>query len=318
MPNPKVSIIIPVYNGANYLHQAIDSALNQTYYNCEIIVVNDGSRDDGATEQIALSYGNKIRYFYKENGGVSSAFNLGIQKMEGEYFSWLSHDDIFVPHKIRSQIDFIDGRKDVVVYGDFEIIDGKSKYIGTRREKQIPSELFRYHLIFSHPIHGCTVLIPKAIIDTVGGFDESLKTVQDYDLWYRISKIFKFVHQDAVLARYRIHESQGINTVRPECVREYTVFYKRCFDEVINEGEQCSALSKLTFCMRASIAFYNMGCPEISAYASSIARNMIKTGKYANELRDYFWIPIFGIYEVKRALVKSFHDLSGKTGIAKK
>ena len=64
---PKVTIIIPVYNGSNYVAQAIDAALAQTYNNCEIIVVNDGSRDDGASEAIALSYGDKIKYFLKEN-----------------------------------------------------------------------------------------------------------------------------------------------------------------------------------------------------------------------------------------------------------
>ena len=79
--HPLVSIIIPVYNGANYMREAIDSALAQTYRNIEIIVVNDGSNDNGETERIALSYGDKIKYFHKENGGVSSALNLGIQNM---------------------------------------------------------------------------------------------------------------------------------------------------------------------------------------------------------------------------------------------
>ena len=104
MNNPLVSIIIPVYNGSNYLSQAIDSALAQTYKNIEIIVVNDGSKDDGATEKIALSYGDKIRYYAKENGGVSSALNYGIEKMKGEYFSWLSHDDKYTPSKIEDQM----------------------------------------------------------------------------------------------------------------------------------------------------------------------------------------------------------------------
>ena len=103
--NPKVSIIIPVYNGANYMREAIDSALGQTYQNTEIIVVNDGSCDDGATDRIALSYGDKIKYIKKENGGVSSALNLGIQNMTGEYFSWLSHDDVYGPDKIKHQIE---------------------------------------------------------------------------------------------------------------------------------------------------------------------------------------------------------------------
>ena len=79
-----ISIIIPVYNGANYMKIAIDSALAQTYENTEVIVVNDGSQDNGKTEEIALSYGDKIRYFAKENGGCASALNFGISKMRGE------------------------------------------------------------------------------------------------------------------------------------------------------------------------------------------------------------------------------------------
>ena len=110
--HPLVSIIIPVYNGANFLAQAIDSALSQTYDNIEILVINDGSTDNGATEQIALSYGNKVRYFNKRNGGVSSALNLGIEKMQGEYFSWLSHDDLYEPEKIKKQIEVLQGLPD--------------------------------------------------------------------------------------------------------------------------------------------------------------------------------------------------------------
>ena len=76
---PKVSIVIPVYNGEDYIREAINSALAQTYKNCEVIVVNDGSTD--GTETIVKSYGDKVRYFSKENGGVSSALNLGIDHM---------------------------------------------------------------------------------------------------------------------------------------------------------------------------------------------------------------------------------------------
>ena len=103
--DPLVSIIVPVYNGANYMREAIDSALAQTYSNIEIIVVNDGSNDGGKTRDIALSYGNKIRYFEKENGGVSTALNLGIKNMGGAYFSWLSHDDVYLPEKVQVEID---------------------------------------------------------------------------------------------------------------------------------------------------------------------------------------------------------------------
>src|SRR6185436_20245230 len=101
---PKVSIVIPVYNGSNYLRTAVESALAQTYSNIEIIVVNDGSTDDGDTEAIALSYGGRIKYYCKPNGHVASALNFGIRHMSGEYFSWLSHDDLYKSDKIALQM----------------------------------------------------------------------------------------------------------------------------------------------------------------------------------------------------------------------
>ena len=103
--NPLVSAVIPVYNGSNYLREAINSVLNQTYSNIEVIVVDDGSTDD--TWTIIQSYGDKIRGFHKENGGVSSALNLAIDNMKGEWFAWLSHDDLWLSNKIEMQIHYL-------------------------------------------------------------------------------------------------------------------------------------------------------------------------------------------------------------------
>ena len=98
--SPLVSIVIPVYNGSNYLKEAIDSALAQTYKNIEVLVINDGSNDDDLTNEIAFSFGDKIKYYKKENGGVSSALNYGISKMKGDYFSY------FVVFKIIDKFNF--------------------------------------------------------------------------------------------------------------------------------------------------------------------------------------------------------------------
>lgn len=297
----QVSIVIPVYNGADYLGQAIDSALAQTYGNCEILVVNDGSNDGGETERIALSYGDRIRYFSKENGGVSSALNVGIANMAGEYFAWLSHDDEFLPDKIRLQVEFLQGRDDAVSYGDFEIIDSDSKPVGTRRERTIAPKLFRYSLLYSHPVHGCTVMIPKRILDEVGGFDESLRTVQDYDLWYRIALSYPFLHQDAVLSRYRLHEKQGTVTVKPECVRERNIFYRKHFDECLEEWHEGCSLSKLTFCLRSSLAFRNVSCPELADYASATGLSLLRSGTLPASLADCFWLAAFAFSALKRS-----------------
>ena len=114
-PNPIVSVVIPVYNGSNYLKNAIDSALAQTYENVEVIVVNDGSDDDGKTASIIKNYGNKIKSIEKENGGVASALNSGIREMNGDYFIWLSHDDELYPEKY--YIPAIDTRLHRVITG---------------------------------------------------------------------------------------------------------------------------------------------------------------------------------------------------------
>ena len=143
---PKVSIIIPVYNGANYMREAIDSALNQTYKNIEVIVVNDGSTDNGETEAIALEYGERIRYFKKRNGGVSSALNYGISKMTGEYFSWLSHDDVYSPEKIRHQIESLalTDKKDAVALCAHYFIDERSQRLSKKANKRFQSGLYSW------------------------------------------------------------------------------------------------------------------------------------------------------------------------------
>ena len=124
----KVTIIIPVYNGSNYVREAIDSALAQTYKNIEILVVNDGSTDEGATRDICLSYGDKITYYEKENGGVSTALNLGIEKMTGDYFSWLSHDDLYYPDKIEKQMKELEKYdENTILYSNVDLIDLNGK-----------------------------------------------------------------------------------------------------------------------------------------------------------------------------------------------
>lgn len=218
---PLVSIVIPVYNGSDYLRDAIESALAQTYPRIEVVVVNDGSTDGGATEAIARSFGDRIRYFAKANGHVASALNHGIAHMSGEYFSWLSHDDLYRPGKIAAQVAAL-GRLGprTVVYGDFETLDVAS---GARTEHRLPDtppERFRWFITVASAIHGCTLLIPRACFDECGVFDTRLRTTQDYDMWFRISRRFPFVHVPGVGVVSRLHPNQGTNALRDVVVQE--------------------------------------------------------------------------------------------------
>lgn len=215
-PTPKISIVIPVFNGADYLREAIDSALAQTYSNIEIVVINDGSRDEGATERIALSYGGKIRYFSKENGGVASALNRAIIEMTGEYFSWLSHDDLYYPNKIATQIQALSGmdRAKTILYSDYAIFSDNPDMVQEIRLPGVSPEQFRYFMTIANSLHGCTLLIPREAFATCGIFDEKLRTTQDYDLWFRMAEKFRFVHIPAVLVKGRQHEAQGSITMK--------------------------------------------------------------------------------------------------------
>lgn len=218
---PKVSIVIPVFNGSNYLDDAIQSALAQTYPNIEVMVVNDGSCDDGASERIALGYGTRLRYFHKTNGHVASALNFAIERMSGEYFSWLSHDDLYAPDKVAVQVKMLRGMDDrTVVYSDFEILDEATGKRVPVRLQDVPPEHFRLELTRSNSLHGCTLLIPRSAFDECGLFDESLRTTQDYDMWFRIAGRFRFLRAPHILVTGRQHADQGSRKLQGIALRE--------------------------------------------------------------------------------------------------
>lgn len=228
----KVSVIIPVYNGANYLKYSIDSALNQTYENIEIIVINDGSKDDGATEKIALSYGNKIKYLYKENGGVSTALNAGIKASTGEWISWLSHDDLYSPDKIAEQInDFntfysenTNTEKTLFYcYGGF--IDKTGKKIN-KRHKRIKSGYHSpgdalYSIFNNNTPGGCGFLIPKTLFNDIGYFDESLRYSQDLFMWIKAHLAGYGMYVNTKCMSFtRIHNQQASTTLKPLALKD--------------------------------------------------------------------------------------------------
>lgn len=249
---PKISIVIPAYNASNYLAEAIDSALAQTYPNVEIIVVNDGSRDEGATERVAKSYGDKIRYFSKENGGSSSAINLGIANMTGEWFSWLSHDDLYVPEKLEKQVAYINqlgiDRQTLpkhIFFSAADLIDGSGNTIRkTSREqalasaekiKKIPHNGYLIAEPTVYTFHGCSCLVHREAFADVGCFDEKLRLLNDVDLWYRLYAAGYAVHYiPESLVKGRVHRAQvsksiGYSYHNPE----QDMFWNRSLDWLI-------------------------------------------------------------------------------------
>lgn len=234
MKKPLVSIIMPVYNGANYLGKAIESALAQDYENKEIIVVNDGSDDGGATAAVIRSFGNKIIAVEKENGGVSSALNLGISMMKGEYFAWLSHDDMYKPDYLSKQIEILEEKKladgNTIVCCQTSLIDAKGKKLfrphKTLSGMKSGGEIYRL-LISGGNICYFTMLIPKAAIDKVPPFNTEFKYVQDKLFWKSLAKIgCRFFFYEEELCLLRIYSGQLSEKLKPIYKDEMLLYLK--------------------------------------------------------------------------------------------
>jgi len=288
---PFISIIIPVYNGSKYLSEAIDSALAQTYKNFEVIVVNDGSKDDGKTEAVAKKYGDKIRYFSKENGGVSTALNLGIKEAKGEYISWLSHDDVYMPNKLEAQVKYLNKLLNdyglekverIILYSNYIIINENSKEIGRLTNPPSHPNRFYEHLL-SRPdfvTNGCTTLIPKKAFEKVGYFDEKLRTSQDYDMWLRLNKEYDFYLMQDYLLKSRLHEEQGCKTMSSRFKEEAEELHYRALDLYDEKNPKFSFES----IGRATLGFKQRMCYR--AYAK--ARKMAYAKKLT--LKDRFYL----------------------------
>lgn len=201
---PKISICIPTYNRANFIKEAIFSALNQSLSSTEILIVDDGSTDH--TEQIIKSINStSIRYVKKQHTGAPDTRNRCINESLGELILWLDSDDILLPHTLKHYADIIqkDNRIDVV-YGDLEIF-GKQNSLLTYRDYYNNNNLLIYKIITENPIPNPGTLVRKKIYELHGNYDTSFTRAHDYEFWVRISDKAIFKHAGIVAARWRIH-----------------------------------------------------------------------------------------------------------------
>ncbi len=244
---PLVTIIIPVYNGEAFLGKAIDSALAQTYPNKEILVISDGSTDQ--SDEIAKSYGEKIRFIRKDNGGVSSVLNRAIAEMRGEWLSWLSHDDTYDPEKLSAQVGVLNtivrerGAEEidrVVVCCANDRIDANDKTVRRKVKygKNVGSPMqMLISQIGRYTIGGCCVLASRKAYSAEGGFNEANRTCSDAEMWYRLMLDgYEFVFHRQVLVHSRQHGGMVSVQKRELCKTEGTKLHEQIFDLALERG----------------------------------------------------------------------------------
>jgi glycosyltransferase involved in cell wall biosynthesis len=207
--HPLVSIIIPTYNHAHFLGAAIQSALAQDYPHLEVIVVDDGSTDNTREVVGPFLEHPQVRYIYQENHGLSAARNRGIAESRGEYLNFLDADDYLHPAKIARQAQLLDSEPWLAfVYCDVIQVDENGEEIdnnysiGLSRRK-LDGDIFDSLMLGGYfPVHA--VLIRRSVLDQVGLFDETLKSLEDLHLWLRVSaEGFRARYIDEKLVYYR-------------------------------------------------------------------------------------------------------------------
>jgi glycosyltransferase involved in cell wall biosynthesis len=211
--NPLVTIVVPVFNGERYLEKAIRSLVSQSFAHLEVFVVDDGSDDYLVNEKIVNSFSDtRIRYIRKENGGVSTALNLAINEARGKYFTWLSHDDVFLQDKILKQVKILEAINDekVVHYSSYQTINSNDQIIHTASlTHELAKSVTPLGPIERGILYGCAAMFNLNFLKSVGQFDENLRYVQDYDYWLKLSDNGAIFHLlDEPLVQIRIHEDQ--------------------------------------------------------------------------------------------------------------
>ncbi len=209
-----VTVIIPAYNSAQQLPEALDSVIKQTYRDFEIIVVDDGSTDE--TRELLKDYKNRITYLYQENAGPSKARNTGILVAKGRYVAFLDADDHWLPSKLELQIKLIESDPRLgLVFSDAEYFGGVKPMVGSYWKQrgcydQMISESGLIQNAFStlmkiNPIMPSTALLKRNCFEKAGLFDECLRYVEDKDMWLRMSVHCSMACVPFPLVKRRVH-----------------------------------------------------------------------------------------------------------------
>ena len=204
---PRVSVVIPTYNYARYVSEAIDSVLAQSFEELEVIVVDDGSTDQ--TAEILRAFGGQLCDIRQEHRGLSAARNTGIRAARGQYVAFLDSDDLWLPDKVSLQVARLDAEPEVgLVYGETLLFDDSTPATLTLHSHFAPHPSGRIlsWLVCENVIPSPTPMVRRELFERVGLFDETLSACEDWDMWIRIARVCEIAYVDRVLAKKRQHQ----------------------------------------------------------------------------------------------------------------
>lgn len=236
--HPKVSVLMPVYNGEKYLKEAIDSILNQTFTDFEFLIIDDGSRDNSV--EIINSYQDpRIKLVQnKTNLKLITTLNKGLALAKGEYIARMDCDDFSLPQRFEKQISYLDIHNDIGVLGTgFELMDARGNSF-TSIQFPTQSNVLKWSLFFYCPIAHPTVVMRRSIVNQVGGYNSEAVYCEDYDLWIRVAKTTQIGNLPDVLVKIRKHDANVTNVFsrqhQSNCIKVSQLLISKTLDKDIS------------------------------------------------------------------------------------
>ncbi|MBS1257947.1 MAG: Chondroitin synthase [Candidatus Scalindua arabica] len=269
-----VSVIIHTFNNEKFIGETIESVLKQTYDDYEIIVIDDGSVD--GTRDALQPYMQRIRYHYKENGGIASAKNAGISLSEAEFIAFLDHDDLWDPDKLKLQMEHFNSNPQIgLVYAKYTSFRN-DKELRTKPDKGYSGWIFK-ELLSKSFIQTSTVMVKRECLNEVGPYDESFSLGDEYDMFLRIARKFQCGFIDKGLTRYRVHDrnaSKDDLLFDKENLRVFKKVYNGYTD--LDEKEKKILRKRIAmYSIRVAKGLYNQGQLEESKEYQEEAREYL-------------------------------------------
>ncbi len=254
---PSFSVVVPCYNQARFLHTAVDSALDQSHPDVQVIVVNDGSSDETLT--VAQSYGERVRLVDQENRGLAAARNAGLRIATGEFVNFLDADDWLDPDFLRHQAEAIQSSSSSVFVGEWTLCNVEAKPL-THGEFVVPGDAYRF-LLGGNRMPCQSLTARRTAVEGIGLFDESLKAYEDWDLWLRLAAAgHHFAAAPKARVFYRRHEGTMSRDIERMLGAARKVLEK-------HRGNHWSARLRATKAIR-----YGMFCTNVLARSRQIRR----------------------------------------------
>lgn len=304
---PRVSIVTPAYNQAEFLRETIESVVAQDYPNIEYVVLDDGSTDE--TPQILAEYGDAFRWESHANMGQTATINKGWAMTSGEIITWLNSDDTLLPGAVTRGVQFLLDNPDVgIVFGDTLITESDGRPIETS-PPQPPFDHARFVIKCRNTISQPSTFIRREVVDKVGDLDPSLYYFMDWEFWMRAGIYYRIEHIDDVLSTYRLHAESKTVTQSRKAAPELEYIYKKYFkrEDLPPEIRAAEKEAMMNMCFTSGGFYLKGGDAENASKMAAKAFIYNPKGKYnlAN-LRKYLYCRLGNtrIYRKSRELIR--------------